>query len=155
MRQAVATAQIWWKRATWMRIAALTGLTSVLILVGANSPGLDPAMAAELRHGAQVQFMHGMVVFSCATFMNIGARGARHAPMFLFIGMLLYCVPAYVAAGLGGEPSRLVQGLGIFAFGIGWTVLAWASREIDFSGEQESAPLQPFGGLDETGVLSE
>jgi uncharacterized membrane protein YgdD (TMEM256/DUF423 family) len=135
MRQAVATAQIWWKRATWMRIAALTGLTSVLILVGASSPGLDPAMAAELRHGAQVQFMHGMVVFSCATFMNIGARDARHAPPFLFIGMLLYCVPAYAAGLFGGEPSRLVQGLGILALGLGWAILAWASREIDLAGE--------------------
>jgi uncharacterized membrane protein YgdD (TMEM256/DUF423 family) len=139
MRQAVATAQIWWKRAIWMRIAALTGLTSVLILTGANWSSLDPAMAAKLRLGAQVQFMHGMVVFSCATFMNIGARDARHAPAFLFIGMLLYCMPAYVAAVLGGEPSRLVQGLGVFALGIGWTVLAWASREIDFSREETHA----------------
>ena len=139
MRQAVTTARIWWTRATWMRIATLTGLTSVLILAGASSSSLDPAMAAQLRLGAQVQFMHGMVVFSCATFMNIGARDARHAPAFLFVGMVLYCVPAYLAAVLGGEPSRLFQGLGIFALGVGWTVLAWASREIDVSGEQAHA----------------
>lgn len=135
MQQAVAAGRVRWKRALWMRIAALTGLTSVLILTAASSPGLDPAMAAKLRLGAQVQFMHGMVVFSCATFMNIGARDARHAPAFLFIGMLLYCVPAYVAAALGGEPSQLLQGLGVLALGIGWTVLAWAAREIDLSGE--------------------
>jgi len=48
---------------------------------------------------------------------------------------LLYCVPAYVAAVLGGEPSQLLQSLGVLALGIGWTVLAWAAREIDFSGD--------------------
>lgn len=130
-----------WRRALWMRIAAFTGLTSVLILVAASSASVDSRTAALLRWGGQIQFMHGMVVFSCATFMNIGARGARHAPAFMFLGMLLYCAPLYVAAWSGSEPLKTMQNLGIFAFSIGWIILAWAAREIDLSAEADGGPV--------------
>lgn len=129
--QTLAIGTATWRRAIWMRIAALTGLTSVLIWFAANTAGLDVDTAAKLRLGAQVQFMHGMVVFSCATFMNIGARDARHAPPFLFAGMLFYSVPLYIAAWLGTPPQVLIQDIGITAFGIGWLILAWSAREID------------------------
>jgi uncharacterized membrane protein YgdD (TMEM256/DUF423 family) len=131
--QALTIGPAVWRRALWMRIAALTGLMSVLIWFAANAPGVDSDMASKLRLGAQVQFMHGMVVFSCATFMNIGARDARHAPPFLFAGMLLYSVPLYVAAWLGVQPNALAQDLGIIALAIGWLILAWSAREIDLA----------------------
>jgi len=114
-----------------MRIAALTGLMAVMIWIAANGLALDPAVAAKLRLGAQVQFMHGMVVFSCATFMNIGARDARLAPAFLFAGMLFFCVPLYLSATLTIQVNPIVQKLGIGALGVGWLILAWSSREID------------------------
>ena len=30
--------------------------------------------------------LHGMATFACATFMNVGARGARHAPALFLSG---------------------------------------------------------------------
>ena len=134
--QALTPARAVWRRAVWMRIAALTGLMSVLIWFAANAGGLDADTAAKLRLGAQVQFMHGMVVFSCATFMNIGARDASHAPPFLFAGMLLYSGPLYLSAWRGTEPFDLVQDFGIAAFAAGWVLLAWSAREIDLDGAE-------------------
>ena len=116
-----------------LRLAALTGLIAVMLWIWSGTVNLDAEMARKVRLAAQVQFMHGMVVFSCATFMNIGAKRARHAPPFLFAGMALYCLPIFAGAWSGYEPpSALLMG-GIAAFAASWLILAWASREIDWS----------------------
>jgi len=114
-----------------MRLAALSGAMSVLIWLFANLATLDPGRAASLRLGAQVQFMHGMATFACATFMNIGAYGARYAPAFFLGGILLFSVPVYVVA-CGALPGiALVEPVGMIALGVGWLILAWSAGTID------------------------
>jgi len=119
----------WWRRATWMRLASFTGLIAVLIWTYAYVAQIDPVLAANLRLGATVQFMHSMATFSCATFMNIGARDARHAPAAFLPGILLFSGANY-AAGTA-SPSPLICGAGMALLAIGWLTLAWSARTID------------------------
>ena len=120
-----------WRRAVWMRLAALSGAVSVLIWLLANLAPLEPARAAGLRLGAQVQFMHGMATFACATFMNIGAYGARYAPAFFLSGILLFSVPLYAVACGAPSPIAMLEPVGIVALSMGWLILAWSARWID------------------------
>ncbi len=120
-----------WRRALWMRLAALSGALSVLIWLFANLAPLSPDRAASLRLGAQVQFMHGMATFACATFMNIGAYGARFAPAFFLGGILLFSVPLYAVASGAPGVIEIVEPAGIAALVAGWLILAWSARDID------------------------
>ena len=114
-----------------MRLGALSGAMSVLIWLFANLASLDPERAAALRIAAQVQFMHGMATFACATFMNIGAHGARRAPAFFLGGILLFCLPIYaVVCGLPPQ-IEILEPAGIAALASGWLILAWSARKID------------------------
>lgn len=114
-----------------MRLGALNGLVALAILLFADQPPFLVGQAALVRMGAQVQFMHGMATLACATFMNVGAKQARLAPAFFFGGIVLYCLPIYVhALGLSANMA-LLKTSGIAAFGMGWSILAWAARDID------------------------
>lgn len=120
-----------WKRAVWMRLGALNGLVAIgLILLSENSAILAVHSAA-LRHGAQIQFMHGMATLACATFMNIGAISARRAPAFFQVGIMLYCLPVYAEAVSVLEPVTAMKPLGIGAFAIGWLIMALSAQDID------------------------
>lgn len=114
--------RILWTRSLWMRLGALGGLTATLLLL--TLPESDHA----LRLAAQVQFMHSMATLACATFMNIGARQARHAPAFFLGGIVLYCGPA--TAGV----ATAIQPLGMAAFAVGWGIMIWSARDIDREG---------------------
>lgn len=133
-RQKVFTAAArpaFWKRAVWMRLGALNGLVAIgLILLPENS-AISATYAAALRHGAQIQFMHGMATLTCATFMNVGAIGARKAPAFFMAGILLYCVPTYAEVVASFEWVAVMKPLGIGAFAIGWLIMAASAQNID------------------------
>jgi uncharacterized membrane protein YgdD (TMEM256/DUF423 family) len=130
-KEASVNTALMWRRALWMRLGALSGAISVMIWFFANLVPLDPADAAALRLGAQVQFMHGMATFACATFMNIGARGARHAPAFFLSGILLFSGSLYaIACGAPAGLGILVRA-GMVALIAGWLILAWSARDID------------------------
>jgi uncharacterized membrane protein YgdD (TMEM256/DUF423 family) len=126
-------ANTFWKRAVWMRLGALNGLMALCLLLLADSPIFASGQEASIRLGAQIQFMHGMATLACATFMNIGASGARMAPAFFLSGILFYCMPIYAGAlGLLGV-TALAKPVGLSAFAVGWLVLAWSARDIDRS----------------------
>src|SRR5260370_35366030 len=76
-----------WSRPLWMRLGALGAVCAALILLCA------PVGAAQLRQAAQIQFMHAMSTFACATFMNVGGRSAKHALACFVAGSLLYSLP--------------------------------------------------------------
>ena len=114
-----------------MRLGALNGLVALAILLAAHAVFFKPGGAELVRLGAQVQFMHGMATIACATFMNIGAKGARFAPAFFLSGVLLYCVPLYGEAAGWLGPQFLPQSLGVAAFAAGWLIMAWAAKDID------------------------
>ncbi|MBO9576099.1 MAG: DUF423 domain-containing protein [Sphingobium sp.] len=121
----------WWKRALWMRLGALNGLVSLVILLLADKPVFAPGSETEVHLGAQVQFMHGMATIACATFMNIGAKGARLAPAFFMSGIVLFPAPIYAeAAGLFAAPEA-IRHLGLASFAVGWLIMAWAAKDID------------------------
>ena len=129
MEQALTATQPLWRRATWMRLASFSGLIAVLVWIYANVAPIGPVLAANLRLGATVQFMHSMATFSCATFMNIGARDARHAPAAFLPGILLFSGAYYFAAG--AAPVLLARNAGLALLALGWLILAWSARTID------------------------
>lgn len=122
---------VFWKRAVWMRLGALNGLVALGLILLSEDSAISATFAAALRHGAQIQFMHGMATLACATFMNVGAIGARRAPAFFQVGILLYCVPVYAEAITSPEWVSVMKPLGIGAFTIGWLIMAASARDID------------------------
>lgn len=120
-----------WKRAVWMRLGALNGLIALGIILLSENSAISAIYAVTLRHGAQIQFMHGMATLACATFMNVGAIGARRAPAFFLLGILLYCLPTYVEVAASLEWFAVMKPLGIGAFAIGWLIMASSAQDID------------------------
>lgn len=121
-----------WTRALWMRLAALSVGMSVAIWLYANFRA-QGGTAEALRLGAQIQFMHGMATFACATFINIGAHRAGHAPAFFLAGALLLCGPLYAVALGAAAGLAMLEPLGIAALLAGWLILAWSAGTIDRS----------------------
>jgi uncharacterized membrane protein YgdD (TMEM256/DUF423 family) len=108
-----------------MRLGALGAVCSALILLCA------PVGAVRLRQAAQIQFMHAMSTFACATFMNVGGSSAKHAPACFVAGSLLYSLPIYVAYAGGPAPSSICTLAGeVLLFG-GWVALIWSASSID------------------------
>jgi uncharacterized membrane protein YgdD (TMEM256/DUF423 family) len=108
-----------------MRLGALGVLYATLILLWA------PADAVQLRQAAQIQFMHAMSTFACATFMNVGAGSARHAPACFVVGRLLYSLPIYIAYAGGPAPRPLCARAGEVLLLGGWAVLVGSASSID------------------------
>lgn len=118
-----------WNRRLWMRLATVNALTSAIALL--LSAHLPEDVSAVVRFGAQVQFMHSMASIACATFMNVGADTARHAPAFLLGGSLLFAVHHYgAAAGFWGLANGLI-GFAAFMMASGWVIMFAAGRNID------------------------
>jgi uncharacterized membrane protein YgdD (TMEM256/DUF423 family) len=114
-----------WSRPLWMRLGALGAVCAALILLCA------PVGAAQLRQAAQIQFMHAMSTFACATFMNVGGGSAKHAPACFVAGSLLYSLPIYVAYARGPAPSSICTLAGEVLLIGGWVVLIWSASSID------------------------
>jgi uncharacterized membrane protein YgdD (TMEM256/DUF423 family) len=113
-----------------MRLGVVNALCSVVIALLAFR--LDDSIAAGLlRLGSGFQFMHSMATFACATFMNIGAARARHAPALFLTGSAMFSGSLYAqATGFwsGGDPAL---GLGAALMAGGWGVLFVAAGDID------------------------
>lgn len=118
-----------WTRQRWMRLATVNALISAIALIlSAYAP--EP-VAPIVRIGAQVQFMHSMASIACATFMNVGADAARHAPALLLGGSVLFAVHHYGAAvGLWGLANGLI-GFAAVMMASGWMIMLAAGRNID------------------------
>jgi uncharacterized membrane protein YgdD (TMEM256/DUF423 family) len=113
-----------WQRSTWMRLGAVGAVLAVFVLLVA------PIEASDLRLAAQVGFMHAMSTFACATFMNIGARAARHAPLCFVLGSMCYCLPVYLnyLGATSSTPILKVAGAAILL--TGWGILIWSTSGI-------------------------
>ena len=118
-----------WNRRLWMRLATINALASaVALMLSAHMP---EDVSAVVRFGAQVQFMHSMASIACATFMNVGADAARHAPAFFLGGSLLFAVHHYgAAAGLWGLANGWI-GFAAVVMASGWMIMFAAGRNID------------------------
>ena len=118
-----------WTRQIWMRLATINALISTLaLMLSAYAP--EP-VSSIMRIGAQVQFMHSMASIACATFMNVGAGSARHAPAFLLGGSLLFALLHYgVALGFWGLANWLTAIAGVL-MASGWAIMFFAGRNID------------------------
>lgn len=125
-----------WKRPVWMRLSATSALVAVTLIV----TSADGAATLSLRQTGQIQFMHAMASFACATFMNIGAIGAGRAPAFFLSGTAIFCFPVYLAHFLGWPLSSVVHSFGAIILAIGWCVLIASARGIDRADRQEECP---------------
>src|SRR3546814_360164 len=79
-----------------MRCSAVSGCLAMIIWIWGNLSGND-LETRYFRLAAQIQFIHSMTCFGCATFMNLGARKARFAPGSFLIGSFLLCGSLYLA----------------------------------------------------------
>src|SRR3546814_17205853 len=79
-----------------MRCAAVSGCLAMIIWIWGNLSGND-LETRYFRLAAQIQFIHSMTCFGCATFMNLGARKARFAPGSFLTGSFLLCGSLYLA----------------------------------------------------------
>ncbi len=110
-------------------MAALSVLAAVLLTVWVG-PASSPALA-QIRTGAQLQFLHGMATFACATFMNIGGRSARHAPAQFLVGSALVAGSFYAEAAGWSSGLAAARFTGAVVLAGGWLTLAWSSKDID------------------------
>jgi len=118
-----------WNRRLWMRLATINALASAIALM--LSAHLPEGVSSVVRFGPQVQFMHSMASIACATFMNVGADAARHAPAFFLGGSPLFAVHHYgAAAGLWGLANG-VTGFAAVVMASGWMIMFAAGRNID------------------------
>ena len=120
-----------WKRRTWMTLAALGGFVSVAVGAFAAHGVKDPRAAELLKTGAQYGFMHTMATFACATFMQVGARRARFAPAFFLSGVALFSGSLYALALGADRWVGLITPFGGVLFLIGWGVLACSASGVD------------------------
>lgn len=120
-----------WTRRTWMTLAAASGFMAVAMGAFAAHGIADPQAREWMKTGASYQFMHAMATFACATFMNIGARRARHCPAFFLAGAVLFSGSLYAMALGGPRGLGMITPLGGLCFLIGWAVLVWAARGVD------------------------
>jgi uncharacterized membrane protein YgdD (TMEM256/DUF423 family) len=118
-----------WNRQLWMRLAAINALLSVIALI--LSGHLADDVSSIVRLGAQVQFMHSMASIACATFMNVGAQGARHAPAFLLGGSLLFALLHYIAPLGFWSSTNWMTGFAAVVMASGWLIIFAAGRNID------------------------
>lgn len=120
-----------WNRRTWMTLGAISGFLAVAIGAFAAHGIADPQAKEWLKTGASYQFMHTMAILACATFMNVGARGARHAPALFLAGILLFSGSLYAMAMGGPRWLGAVTPVGGLLFLTGWAVMAWSARKVD------------------------
>ena len=120
-----------WTRRNWMTLAAVSGFLSVAIGAFAAHGMTDPRAQEWMRTGATYGFMHAMATLACATFMQVGAQRARHAPAFFLSGVVLFSGSLYAMALGAPRWLGMVTPIGGLLFLIGWAVLAWAARGID------------------------
>ena len=120
-----------WTRRNWMTLAAVSGFLSVAIGAFAAHGVTDPRAQEWMRTGATYGFMHAMATLACATFMQVGAQRARHAPAFFLSGVVLFSGSLYAMALGAPRWLGMVTPIGGLLFLIGWAVLAWAARGID------------------------
>ncbi len=119
-----------WNRRLWMRLGVINALCSVIIALLAFR--LEDSLAAGLlRLGSGFQFMHSMSTFACATFMNIGATRARHAPALFLTGSAMFSGSLYAQASGLWNGNDLPLGLGAGLMAGGWGVLFVAASDID------------------------
>lgn len=120
-----------WTRRNWMTLAAVGGFVAVAVGAFAAHGVKDPKAQEWLRTGATYGFMHTMATFACATFINVGALRARHAPAFFLSGVVIFSGSLYAMALGGPRWLGAVTPIGGVLFLIGWGVLAWAARGVD------------------------
>ncbi|AJA09505.1 Putative membrane protein [Sphingopyxis fribergensis] len=119
-----------WTRRLWMRCAAISGCMAMVIWIWGNLSGSD-LETRYFRLAAQIQFIHSMTCFGSATFMNLGAHKARHAPGFFLAGSFFLCGSLYLAPYYRG-PFQLAAGcIGSAGLLAGWIVLIVAAGSID------------------------
>jgi uncharacterized membrane protein YgdD (TMEM256/DUF423 family) len=122
---------MFWSRRIWMTLAAVSAMGSAAVIGAASMMRIDPHAAELFKAGATFQFMHAMSTLACATVMQIGGKGARHAPGPFLGGAVLFSGTLYALAL--GAPIALwpLLVIGALAFVIGWIVLAVAAFSVD------------------------
>ena len=120
-----------WRRRTWMTLAVIGGFVAVAVGAFAAHGVSDPRASELLKTGASYNFMHCMATLACATFMQVGASRARYAPAFFLSGVVLFSGSLYALAFGAPRWLGLVTPVGGLLFLVGWSVLAWAARDVD------------------------
>jgi uncharacterized membrane protein YgdD (TMEM256/DUF423 family) len=106
---------------TWIALGALAGLTAVAMAAVA-AHGLDPAAAAVVRGGIEMQGWHALALLGCALWAPRGGKLAHAAGAVFTAGMVLFCGSVYAQslALTRGAPAAPIGGALLM---LGWLLL--------------------------------
>jgi len=119
-----------WTRRTWMRLGVVSALCAVISSLLAFRLQ-DAGAQSMIRLGSGFQFMHAMATIACATFIQVGARNARHAPAFFLVGSAIFSGSLYARAAGVWDGGDLALALGAALAAGGWGALLIAGADID------------------------
>ena len=122
-------------RTLWIRLAAVSGLLSVVAGAFAAHRITDPQAREWLRTGASYQAIHALAaLLSLALFPNPGPT-ARRVPAIFLAGTVFFSGSLYAMALGGPRWLGAVTPLGGLLFLAGWGILAWSAS----NGERSDA----------------
>ena len=115
----------------WFTSAAVLGFLCVTLGAFAAHGLADPKAQAWMRTGAEYGFVHVLASLACLSLVRAGATRARLAPKLFLPGVVVF---SGTLAGLAlGGPLWLgaITPIGGVLFLAGWSVLAWATRQLE------------------------
>ncbi len=110
----------------WMVVAALAGLTAVLMAAQAAHAlpkRLEPRAVEAVRAGVQMQGWHALALFGTALWLGRGGPGLLNGAGAAFtLGMILFCGSVYAGeiAGIRIGPTAPIGGVALM---LGWALL--------------------------------
>lgn len=107
-------------------LGAVSGFACVAIGAFGAHALHDEAANALIDTGTRYHILHTMAAFASLSFRNWGADNARRAPLFFFIGIVLFSGSLYALALGAPRWVAYLTPLGGVSFLIGWGILAWA-----------------------------
>jgi uncharacterized membrane protein YgdD (TMEM256/DUF423 family) len=110
----------------WIRLAALSGLISVMAgAFGAHGMAGRPMAQDLLKTGAQYEAIHALATVAAVLLARDGGRRAVLAPTLFLTGSLLFSGSLYALALGAPRLVGAVTPLGGLAFMAGWASLIW------------------------------
>jgi len=108
----------------WVRLAAISGLVSVVAGAFAAHAARDPGARELLRTGATYEATHALAALAAIALGRQGGRGSALAPLLFLGGTVLFSGSLYALALGAPRMVGAITPIGGLAFIAGWAVFA-------------------------------
>jgi uncharacterized membrane protein YgdD (TMEM256/DUF423 family) len=108
----------------WVRLAAISGLVSVVAGAFAAHAAKDPGARELLRTGATYEATHALATLAVIALGRQGGRGSALAPALFLGGTVLFSGSLYALALGAPRVTGAITPIGGLAFIAGWAVFA-------------------------------